>query len=87
MKKLFEFDCTGIGFSNRETVDRMWYMGKAGLVLTAVGLVLSAITHYDTWHNSVWCTTDDKNLDDRMVIHEAATNVVKQWNLEEECNK
>lgn len=82
MGRTFDFDATGIGFSNRRTVARMRYMGKAGLVLTAVGLVLSAVTCHDTWHNTMWCTTDDENFDDRKVIDEAAGKVVKQWKLE-----
>lgn len=86
MRKHFEFDATGIGFSNRRTVTRMRHMGKAGLVLTAVGLVLSAVTYHDAWHNTLWCTTEDENLDGRVVIDEATGKVLKQWKIEK-CYK
>lgn len=65
----------------------MRHMGKAGLILTVAGLVLSAITYHDAWHNSLWCTTDEENFDDRKLIVELADKVAKQWHFEEECNK
>ena len=87
MRKTFVFDATGIGFSNGKTVTRMRRTGKAGLVMTVVGLMLSAAAYYDGWHNTLWCTTDDKNFDDREVIAEASDKVVHQWKLEKECDK
>jgi hypothetical protein len=57
-----------MGFSNQKNINRAYQAGKAGLIITAVGVVLTAISYTNFAHKACWCECDENQTDSREFI-------------------
>lgn len=73
---MFECNCTAMGFSNQKNIKRAYQTGKAGLIITAVGVVLTAISYTNFAHKACWCECDENQTDSREFIQKTIDDAV-----------
>lgn len=59
---------TSLGMSGKAKIDRMDCAGAAGVIFTAVGLVLTAISYATYMHGTMWISVRDNDTEGRSTI-------------------
>ena len=71
MKIKAKVNSTALGMSDRAKIIRMDRAGAAGVVFTAVGLVLTAVSYATYMHGTVWTVVHDDDIEGRSLIDKA----------------
>lgn len=66
-------NCTALGMSDKAKIDRMHCAGAAGVIFTAVGLVLTAVSYATYMHGTMWISVRDNDTEGRSTIYKAYT--------------
>lgn len=64
-------NATALGMSDTVKLNRMDRAGAAGVLLTALGLTLTAISYATYMHNTMWVGTYEGDYDGRTAIQKA----------------
>lgn len=80
MKLKVTANCTALGMSNTSRVMRIHQAGAAGLALTAVGLILTAMSYATYIGGTMWLLTNDDDIEGRNAISKAYREVKTKWN-------
>lgn len=71
MKIKANVNSTALGMSDRAKTIRMDRAGVAGVLFTAVGLVLTAVSYATYMHGTVWTGVYDDDMEGRSIIDKA----------------
>ena len=64
-------NATALGLSNKARIIRMDRAGAAGVVFTAVGLVLTAVSYATYMRGTMWIVTNNDDMKGRSIIDKA----------------
>ena len=78
-----KFKGTAIGFSDLSKIKSFERTGLAGIALTAMGLVLTAVSCNNYKHGTAWLVTSEDDLEGRKYVVETCEDMKNKWGIEE----
>lgn len=79
MKRKITTNCTALGMSDMSKVLRMERASTAGVVFTAVGLILTVVSYATNKTGTFWLLAEEDDMEGRAAIHKAYQETRAKW--------